>query len=211
MAFPPLNLPPLPSAPASTSAPAPLSSVAPALPRTPSRGYPVAKPHASRMIHAYSPAQPSPLSRILLLGTRPEDDPFPPIEPAKPMSLAEELGITLSPPSPPAPAPPVRDMKGKGRAPPPPPRTALGGRRRRRRRTAEKVAAPPRVGAGSSRAVTRSSKAGAGSSSRAGLSREAGSKPSSPPRPRMMRAGQPGPRRVPVDSEDAPKLRQKKA
>jgi len=35
------------------------------------RPFPVAKPFAQRMIHAYSPAKPSPLSRILMLGNSP--------------------------------------------------------------------------------------------------------------------------------------------
>lgn len=35
------------------------------------RAFPVAKPLAQRMIHAYSPARPSPLSRILMLGNSP--------------------------------------------------------------------------------------------------------------------------------------------
>ncbi|KAJ3801757.1 Afadin and alpha-actinin-binding-domain-containing protein [Lentinula aff. detonsa] len=34
--------------------------------------YPVAKPLATHMVHAYSPVRPSPLSRILLLGNSPE-------------------------------------------------------------------------------------------------------------------------------------------
>ncbi|KAG6829065.1 hypothetical protein H0H92_005839 [Tricholoma furcatifolium] len=43
------------------------------VPTTPSarRPFPVAKPFAQHMVHAYSPAKPSPLSRILLLGNSP--------------------------------------------------------------------------------------------------------------------------------------------
>ncbi|KAF5361805.1 hypothetical protein D9756_002214 [Leucocoprinus leucothites] len=36
------------------------------------RPFPVAKPFAQRMVHAYSPAKPSPLSRILLLNNSPD-------------------------------------------------------------------------------------------------------------------------------------------
>ncbi|KAI0791937.1 Afadin and alpha-actinin-binding-domain-containing protein, partial [Abortiporus biennis] len=44
------------------------------VPSTPlsNRPFPMAKPLASRMIHAYSPAKPSPLSRILMLANSPE-------------------------------------------------------------------------------------------------------------------------------------------
>lgn len=45
----------------------------PALTTPPPRHpFPVAKPFASRMVHAYSPAKPSPLSRILMLNDSPE-------------------------------------------------------------------------------------------------------------------------------------------
>ena len=39
------------------------------------RPFPVAKPFAQRMVHAYSPAQPSPLSRILMLADSPTTPP----------------------------------------------------------------------------------------------------------------------------------------
>ena len=42
-------------------------------PKSPGRGFPVAKPLAQRMIHAYSPVRPSPLSRVLMV-----DSPSPP-------------------------------------------------------------------------------------------------------------------------------------
>ena len=45
-------------------------------PKSPGREFPVAKPLASRMIHAYSPVKPSPLSRVLMV-----DSPSPPREP----------------------------------------------------------------------------------------------------------------------------------
>ncbi|KAG5338054.1 hypothetical protein E4T56_gene12389 [Termitomyces sp. T112] len=96
------------------------------LPETPppaQRLFPVAKPLAQRMIHAYSPAKPSPLSRILMLGNSPdtfeafssgseevstlkpvveEDERIPGFReraaPPEQMSLAAELGIPESPP-----------------------------------------------------------------------------------------------------------------
>ncbi|KAJ7656266.1 Afadin and alpha-actinin-binding-domain-containing protein [Mycena polygramma] len=127
--------------------------------------FPMAKPFMPRMVHAYSPAKPSPLSRILMLGNSPatpadsdagagdvsmpleallEEDEgdgaplvdalFPEVPVARQPTLAEELGVSESPPeSPEAPAPaaapvlgrvfsrePARftaQEKGKGRAP----------------------------------------------------------------------------------------------
>ncbi|KAG6381745.1 Afadin and alpha-actinin-binding-domain-containing protein [Boletus reticuloceps] len=74
-------IPPLPNpiptivepnlAPAPMQKPAP----APALSRTPPpfrRPFPMAKPMAARMTHAYSPVKPSPLSRILMLADSPD-------------------------------------------------------------------------------------------------------------------------------------------
>lgn len=55
----------------STTISPPLISTGPSTPPTSRRLFPVAKPFAQRMIHAYSPAKPSPLSRILLLGNSP--------------------------------------------------------------------------------------------------------------------------------------------
>ncbi|KAI5895585.1 uncharacterized protein SCHCODRAFT_01285948 [Schizophyllum commune H4-8] len=277
MAFPPLNLPslsaaPTPSAPIAAPSSAPLSTLPP---RTPSRGYPVAKPLASRMIHAYSPAQPSPLSRILMLGNSPgsdgdsrppisaldplreedehamdeeedgrgviddDDNPFSPMVTRKPMSLAEELGVTLSPPSPPPAPAPTRDAKGKGRAVVPP---SLAGNKRPldkenagdkakkkkkesrkdkdKDKDGEKAMAPTakaKAGASStsksSGRETRSSssKMAAAGSSRAGSSRETRSKASSPPPKLRVTGAGGGPRRVPIDSAEAPKLRPRKA
>ncbi|KAI0036208.1 Afadin and alpha-actinin-binding-domain-containing protein [Vararia minispora EC-137] len=59
----------------------------------PSHPFPVAKPFAARMIHAYSPAKPSPLSRILKLADSPEGAPrlpavFPATFAASPDSLS---------------------------------------------------------------------------------------------------------------------------
>ncbi|KAL1759803.1 Afadin and alpha-actinin-binding-domain-containing protein [Schizophyllum commune] len=259
MAFPPLNLPslsaaPTPSAPIAASSSAPLSTLPP---RTPGRGYPVAKPLASRMIHAYSPAQPSPLSRILMLGNSPgsdgdsrppisaldplreedehamdeeedgrgviddDDNPFSPMVTRKPMSLAEELGVTLSPPSPPPAPAPTRDTKGKGRA-------NAGDKakkkkkesRKEKEKDGDKGAAPAvkaKAGASStsksSGRETRSSssKTTTAASSRAGSSRETRSKASSPPPKLRVTGAGGGPRRVPIDSAEAPKLRPRKA
>ncbi|KAG7094170.1 hypothetical protein E1B28_007780 [Marasmius oreades] len=120
------------SAPPRTSIPAGAPIAVPEspgeLPRT--LPFPRAKPLAPRMIHAYSPARPSPLSRILMLSnspdsntsddlgsldTVPEEDMFPEIpledreaaadlppesseEQGPPMTLAQELGVSESPP-----------------------------------------------------------------------------------------------------------------
>jgi hypothetical protein len=72
------------------------------------RPFPVAKPHALGMIHAYSPVKPSPLSRILMLADSPtggvglgkledqEKDLFPAMQTPSPEgpSLAAELGVS---------------------------------------------------------------------------------------------------------------------
>lgn len=59
--------------PQSSTSPAahPPLSTEPSTPPAARHPFPVAKPFAQRMIHAYSPAKPSPLSRILLLGNSP--------------------------------------------------------------------------------------------------------------------------------------------
>ncbi|KAK0239281.1 Afadin and alpha-actinin-binding-domain-containing protein [Armillaria nabsnona] len=87
------------------------------------RPFPMAKPFAPRMIHAYSPVRPSPLSRILQLGDSPtspnglnfndtsssgglevlpeEDEELLFQTPQEPvMTLAQELGVPESPPEP---------------------------------------------------------------------------------------------------------------
>ena len=54
-----------------------------ALPQTPpvgNRPFPMAKPLASRMTHAYSPVKPSPLSRILMLASSPESPELRPLQ-----------------------------------------------------------------------------------------------------------------------------------
>ncbi|KAK7685742.1 hypothetical protein QCA50_011088 [Cerrena zonata] len=59
--------------PSSSSAPS-TSAPQPQVPNTPGnrRPFPVAKPLATHMIHAYSPVKPSPLSRILLMANSPD-------------------------------------------------------------------------------------------------------------------------------------------
>ncbi|KAH9893346.1 Afadin and alpha-actinin-binding-domain-containing protein [Cubamyces lactineus] len=84
------------------------------VPKTPGvRPFPMAKPFAARMIHAYSPVKPSPLSRILMLANSPDSPegtqlaPLPespsedavmqsaaPSNPEPIRSLAEELGVS---------------------------------------------------------------------------------------------------------------------
>ncbi|KAI6041231.1 Afadin and alpha-actinin-binding-domain-containing protein [Pisolithus marmoratus] len=68
-------------------------------PQTPSAGqrpFPMAKPLAPRMTHAYSPAKPSPLSRILMLGESPDSIESLPL-PAKKADLTSTT--SLRPPS----------------------------------------------------------------------------------------------------------------
>lgn len=80
IAFPALSLPAfeLPPPRATTSAPKSPGYKSPEDegPKTPNMrktlGFPVAKPYAPGMRHAYSPARPSPLSRILMLADSPE-------------------------------------------------------------------------------------------------------------------------------------------
>ncbi|KIY63851.1 hypothetical protein CYLTODRAFT_446356 [Cylindrobasidium torrendii FP15055 ss-10] len=72
--LPSFELPPPTPQPA-LRLPPPSPSALPTIePQTPSsllRPFPMAKPFAQRMVHAYSPARPSPLSRILSLGNSP--------------------------------------------------------------------------------------------------------------------------------------------
>ncbi|KAF6750793.1 hypothetical protein DFP72DRAFT_504904 [Ephemerocybe angulata] len=102
----------------------PSSTTPPNEPSTPPstrKPFPVAKPFAMRMVHAYSPAKPSPLSRILMLADTPaggapplpapnlsdglslSPDAIPSGQPffqqqQPQMSLAAELGVSESPP-----------------------------------------------------------------------------------------------------------------
>ncbi|EJF56270.1 hypothetical protein DICSQDRAFT_71856 [Dichomitus squalens LYAD-421 SS1] len=132
----------LPSASASSSTST--SSRAPApFPSTPgARPFPMAKPLAQRMVHAYSPVKPSPLSRILMLARSPDSPPVTALDalaevdenamdldvshiPAHAMqpsrTLAEELGVSEDDDNPlrekPAPADKPKVVeKGKGKA-----------------------------------------------------------------------------------------------
>ncbi|RPD52962.1 hypothetical protein L226DRAFT_489474 [Lentinus tigrinus ALCF2SS1-7] len=95
----------IPSGPSASSSSVP----PPAVPSTPvARPFPMAKPFAQRMIHAYSPVKPSPLSRILMMGNSPDSPEGPALDalaevdenamdvtPSAPArSLAEELGVS---------------------------------------------------------------------------------------------------------------------
>ncbi|KAF7309923.1 hypothetical protein MIND_00364600 [Mycena indigotica] len=180
-AFPPptpllLSSAPIPSLLDTLAASSPSSSEALSVPpvATPANPFPIAKPFIPRMIHAYSPAKPSPLSRILLMSQRspaspeeaaglgfglstfglglgattntpllqleslPEEGfsaltedelfpavavvPPPPTEPKRQLSLAEELGVSESPPESPAavagPSRVVTSSRGLSRVPP---------------------------------------------------------------------------------------------
>jgi len=64
------------SNPSTTPDSSPLDYVPQLPPKSPSRAFPVAKPLAQRMVHAYSPVKPSPLSRVLTA-----DSASPPCEP----------------------------------------------------------------------------------------------------------------------------------
>ncbi|THU93888.1 hypothetical protein K435DRAFT_967090 [Dendrothele bispora CBS 962.96] len=146
--------------PPESSLPSQISPAADNLvPQTPQSGgrrlpFPMAKPYAPRMTHAYSPARPSPLSRILMLGNSPPTTPqsdsdmskglealmeeieeldtemvrdresidsmFPEIpqsaETEETMSLAQQLGVSESPPESPEAQPkrpesPLREKK----------------------------------------------------------------------------------------------------
>ncbi|KAG7445122.1 uncharacterized protein BT62DRAFT_970370 [Guyanagaster necrorhizus] len=99
------------------------------------RPFPMAKPFASHMIHAYSPVRPSPLSRILQLGSSPtspngnfehssspgglealpeEDEQALFQTPQEPvMSLAQELGVSESPPEPERPQSPLGNKQAR--------------------------------------------------------------------------------------------------
>ncbi|KAI9062566.1 hypothetical protein FKP32DRAFT_805484 [Trametes sanguinea] len=113
----------------------PPSAVPP--PKTPgARPFPMAKPFAARMIHAYSPVKPSPLSRILMLANSPdspegvklaslpessvEEETSQGVTPSSSQpirSLAEELGVSEDDDSPlrerPAPKPDTQGVKRK--------------------------------------------------------------------------------------------------
>ncbi|KAI0339683.1 hypothetical protein BDW22DRAFT_1422215 [Trametopsis cervina] len=120
---------------------------APQPPVTPGRRpFPMAKPFAPHMVHAYSPVKPSPLSRILLLGNSPDSPDAPLAAPAlgslteedesqeyprlpafghdaqrgPALSLAAELGVSEDDDV------PLRDTLNNTFEPPPRPISALG-------------------------------------------------------------------------------------
>ncbi|KAI8996403.1 hypothetical protein BD414DRAFT_199770 [Trametes punicea] len=112
----------------------PSTSTAPG-PKTPgARPFPMAKPFAARMIHAYSPAKPSPLSRILMLANSPDspdgvqlaslpessvedsmEQEAAPHNPEPVRSLAEELGVSEDDDSPLRERPPKDNAQGTKR------------------------------------------------------------------------------------------------
>ncbi|EMD39347.1 hypothetical protein CERSUDRAFT_104554 [Gelatoporia subvermispora B] len=95
-----------PSGDLGPSASAPNLGAAP--PRTPSRSFPRAKTRAPHMMHAYSPATPSPLSRILMLADSPESPPD------RLAALSEEdEGLDVSP----TPAPDMHAVTARPGAP----------------------------------------------------------------------------------------------
>ncbi|KAJ7809050.1 Afadin and alpha-actinin-binding-domain-containing protein [Mycena olivaceomarginata] len=114
----PLPLLELPQPPASSLSPSPAPAPGPSTPSNFRLPFPMAKPFMPRMIHAYSPAKPSPLSRILMLSNSPAtptDGDFSSADTGETstalealleadeggpalMTLAEELGVSESPP-----------------------------------------------------------------------------------------------------------------
>ncbi|TFK48399.1 hypothetical protein OE88DRAFT_1810308 [Heliocybe sulcata] len=192
-------------------------------PSTPAKNlFPVAKPFANRMTHAYSPAKPSPLSRILMLGASPEspnaglspplgilreedeaDEPEP-LRVEQGLTLAQELGVEDDEESPLREKAPAQNAnpgalaKGKQRAVPAVKsrgRPAPGALEKENNGKRAKTRAAPMASVAVSRAgmTTRSSKMAA--------------KPSAPPtsksrvKPAVGRGG--GPRRVPIGSAEA--------
>ncbi|KAG6902559.1 hypothetical protein C0995_014948 [Termitomyces sp. Mi166 len=222
------------------------------LPETPPaarRLFPVAKPLAQHMIHAYSPAKPSPLSRILKLSNSPdssgasgsgsedissldpvieEDERIPgfeePVAPVQ-MSLAAELGIPESPSDSPLQEKKLeRNTVAKGRVFKPDPKqftaqqkgktkatrvphvavgrgkTSAGLEKENTTKAENKVStAPPRISPpgtmGEKKVVKPPPKNGASTSSRSRLMAKL------PPPP-----AQGGPRRVLVNSDEAPPI-----
>ncbi|KAJ6619949.1 Afadin and alpha-actinin-binding-domain-containing protein [Mycena sp. CBHHK59/15] len=247
-----LEVPPPPQA--STSA-----STGPATPPNFRRPFPMAKPFAPRMVHAYSPAKPSPLSRILMLGNSPatpadgdsedagnvstaleallEEDEggprlvdalFPQVPPMHEPTLAEELGVSESPPESPAevqvPPPPqgvgrgrvffreparfTAQEKGKGRAPEAARAMPVGEKENgeakiRRKMVGLLKVSPPALGGAENANVKKGAKAQGAVGNAAGKSSS---------RARLMAklpassttAAKTGPRRVLVDSAEAP-------
>jgi hypothetical protein len=220
----------------------------------------MAKPFMPRMIHAYSPAKPSPLSRILMLSNSPAtptdgdfssagtgetstalealleadeggpalvDALFPEVPPVRQMTLAEELGVSESPPESPEaqaqasvpvpgrvfsrePSNPrfTAQEKGKGRvAEVPGARGAKaagekengGGRLKRKLVGLPKVS--PLSGAGDGGGVTKKARVQASVVGKSGSQTRVMAKLPAPSATKI------GPRRVLVDSTEAPSAR----
>ncbi|KAJ7117721.1 Afadin and alpha-actinin-binding-domain-containing protein [Mycena epipterygia] len=241
--------------------PEPSPASGPATPPNFRRPFPMAKPFAPRMVHAYSPAKPSPLSRILMLGNSPatpatpadcdsvgnvstpleallEEDEGAPlfleVAPAPALvrqpTLADELGVSESPPESPAEIPPplaapgrgsifsrepaavrfTAQEKGKGRAP----ETARGVREKengggngiRRKMVGLPRVSPPLLGPGGKKGPAHSKALGAVGGGRSGAGAGAGSRArliAKLPAPAAAKTG--GPRRVLADSAEAPR------
>ncbi|KZT25324.1 hypothetical protein NEOLEDRAFT_1156280 [Neolentinus lepideus HHB14362 ss-1] len=193
-------------------------------PSTPARNpFPVAKPLANRMMHAYSPAKPSPLSRILMLANSPgspdaglspplgilteeEETDEPEALRAEPvLTLAQELGVDEEDDSPLREKPPTQNVnsgasnaKGKQKAVPAAnnrTRPAAGAleKENNRKRIKGRVAPPAPLVGSKATSTTKASKSV--------------TKPPAPPAAKlalkqgMGRGG--GPRRVPIGSAEA--------
>ncbi|KAJ6581800.1 Afadin and alpha-actinin-binding-domain-containing protein [Mycena capillaripes] len=258
-----LELPQLqPPAPSSSTGASPLTPPNFRLP------FPMAKPFMPRMVHAYSPAKPSPLSRILMLGNSPMTpadsdlgleagdismplealleegeeegagalvdalfpEVVPPAPPARQPTLAEELGVTESPPeSPEAPAPvsappagagrvfsrePVRftaQEKGKGRvseAVGPRGTKAAGEKENGEARIRRKMVGLPKVspplGAAGDAGIGGVKKAKASGGAPSSVAGKSGSRARVMAKLPAPSAAKTGPRRVLVDSAEAP-------
>ncbi|KAI0259428.1 Afadin and alpha-actinin-binding-domain-containing protein [Gloeopeniophorella convolvens] len=147
--------PPLASPEPSPAPPPQAAAPPPAQPETPPppRPFPLAKPLARNMVHAYSPAKPSPLSRILMLADSPDSlppltaDSAPAPEPAPapvPAPVFEPPvpapAPVFEPPAPvplPAPATAPAPVPLRTSNPPPAPAPAPAPLRRSKRKSAE--------------------------------------------------------------------------
>jgi len=99
-----------PAAPTGTEKPAP-STPPPPMRRPP---FPVAKPLAAHMTHAYSPVKPSPLSRILMLADSPESSEPEPETMPEPVMVPRSRSMRTPPRSPPGLHAPAMGANGGG-------------------------------------------------------------------------------------------------
>ncbi|KAF7794993.1 hypothetical protein EIP86_006137 [Pleurotus ostreatoroseus] len=201
----------------------------PAVPSTPSasRPFPLAKPLAMNMIHAYSPVKPSPLSRILMMANSPDSPPGPRLHmaplteedesspdtsptPGEPghafaghmklpaMSLAAELGL----PEEDADENPLLDKKPKSRADP----RALGADRTKSTSSRTRTAAPVKEKRPGPLVSSRAANKGTVKTARPAASAKSSTVPTTtaaPPRVTRVGPSKGGPRRVPIDSAEA--------